>query len=321
MIRCRSLPLLLAIALGGPVWAENPHPPASRPVASRPVATRHEPLARFHSPSAIEVVRVGLQACALGAWLSEEGRCLSADVLVAHACGAGSAVCLDGASYPLDALLAERLALDFGAYATVALRAIEDALALGGYLELEELKRAALRAQRRIRRHVRYQLLPHVWLPTEIEVAVGRLAQRFSTRARQELVITSGPRTPESQAAAMYLKLVTGGRLALERLYRKTEAAKEIKKAYQRAAGERKRHPEIIRAMAATIRAQIARGVYISPHLKGGAVDIRSRNLRARGKAALVDAVAGFHGMRLIREEKMPPHFHLEIGADEEHLD
>jgi hypothetical protein len=168
---------------------------------------------------------------------------------------------------------------------------------------------------------VRYQLQPHVWLPTEIELAVGRLAERVSARGRVEIVITSGPRTPESQAAAMYLKLVTGGRRTLEQLYRKADAAKEIKQAYLRASGARKRYPEVLRAMAAVIRAQMARGVYISPHLKGGAVDIRSRNLRARGKAALIEAVAGFHGMRMIREEKMPPHFHLEIGADEEHLE
>lgn len=318
MIPSRSLPLWLAITIPGLAWAENPHPPTSRPVATR----RAEPLARFTDPSQIDALRIGLEACGAQSWTAEEGRCLTADLLVAHRCAEGkSSVCMDGASYPLDALLAERLALDFGAYATVALRAIESALLRGGFLELEELRRPAQRVRARVRRHVRYELLPHVWLPTEIEVAVGRLAERFAARARQELVITSGPRTPESQAAAMYLKLVTGGKMALERLYRKTEAAKEIKKAYQRAAGQRKRHPEIIRAMAAVIRAQMAQGVYISPHLKGGAVDIRSRTLRARGKAALVDAVAGFHDMRLIREEKMPPHFHLEIGADEEHLE
>jgi hypothetical protein len=289
-------------------WAENPHPRGSS----------GSPSSRFAAPLAIHALRVNLEACAPELWESEEGKCLSVDLLVARECAeAGSTPCLDGASYPLDGLLAERIALDFGEHARPALRAIQGAIERAGISEEEELKRAAGRAARRLARHVHYQLLPHVALPADTELAVSRLAERYFARARSELVITSGPRTPESQAAAMYLKLITGGRGALRRLYRNTEAAHEIKRAYDLAAGRRKRYPEIVAAMAAAIRLQMAQGVFISPHLKGGAVDIRSRTMNARAKAALRDAVATFPGMRLIREEKTPPHFHLELASEE----
>ena len=148
-------------------------------------------------------------------------------------------------------------------------------------------------------------------LTVPVEHRVSQLADHFFAKARRELVITSGTRSPEEQATAMYLKLIL--RSDLRRLYRKWEAAQEIKRAYSAGWTKRLRRPQIIAAMADVIRAQMKEGIYVSPHLKAGAVDIRSRSWRAGTKAAFQRAAASFSGLRLLREEKTPPHFHLEI--------
>ena len=282
---------------------------------------------RFVAPLAVQLVGVESASCArpLGAGSGERSRptvpasqpqlarCLSVDLAVTYRESDGR-ILHEGVSYLLEQGFAERIALDFGGvgYATVVLRELGRGIEAGGLEQQPELKLLGERALKQLHRHVHYEVLPHVALPMEIELAVARLADRFYSRARCPLVITSGPRTPESQAFAMYLKINQGA--SLRGLYRKTEAAQEIRKAYDAGRRARKKHGPIIADMAEVIRQQMARGVYISPHLKGGAVDIRSRTLNRRAKIALQDAVARFRGMRLIREEKIPPHFHLEIN-------
>lgn len=243
--------------------------------------------------------------------LDEEG-CFNADLAVVHRTEKG-VVWHDGVTYPLDRALPERIAEDFDEFAPLALHQIETAVEGSGLLDEGPSQRAARRTVRQIRRHFHYRVLPRVCLSPELELEVSRLADEFFSLARQSLTVTSGPRTPEAQAAAMYLKLVMGA--PLRRLYRKLEAAQDIKKAYDQARAARKRRSEIVAAMARVIRDQMQTGVFVSPHLQGGAVDIRSRNMRPGTKTALQRAVAKFAHLRLIREEKVPPHFHLEITS------
>jgi hypothetical protein len=272
---------------------------------------------RFGSPISTELLRAEAAACSRPLSASgggargriRAGRCLSVDLAVAHNTSEGR-LRREGVSYLLEQGFAERIALDFGNFAPVVLREIRRGLKATVRLQ-PDFRPLVRRVLRSIRRHVHYDVVPRVALPMPIELAVARLAARFHARARRPLLITSGPRTPEGQALAMYLKLNQGA--SLRRLYRKKQAAAEIGKAYAAGRRQRKRHQAIIADMAEVIRAQMQRGVFISPHLKGNAVDIRSRNLNRRAKAALRRAVASFRGMHLNREEKIPPHFHLEI--------
>ena len=67
--------------------------------------------------------------------------------------------------------------------------------------------------------------------------------------------------------------------------------------------------------MTDTIREQMSRGLYVSEHLREGAVDLRSRNLRRRHKIVLERTVRELQGLKLNREERIPPHFHLQVDG------
>jgi hypothetical protein len=148
-----------------------------------------------------------------------------------------------------------------------------------------------------------------------VEACVSRLADRFHRRKRRVLVITSGTRTPYTQARAMYSKLIRRARY--RRLYRKRELAEEIRQSFYaaRRVRPRLRRREVIARMAATIRQQMDRGLYVSEHLREGAVDLRSRNLRRSQKVVLERTVRELCGLKLNREERTPPHFHLQVDG------
>jgi hypothetical protein len=263
---------------------------------------------RFARPVSIQALHVWEAAC--GATEDVPPRCLNVDYVVAHRREDGT-VDNDSQTYPLDPRFAEHLTADFGEYAAIALREADAAIEHLGLLEDADLRPAAQRCQQMIQRWVHYRVQAHARLPLGVEHRVAQVAALFHAHTRQVLVITSGTRTPEEQASAMYLKLVLGA--SLRKLYRKWEAAQEIKRAYDAGWSRRLRRRQIIAAMATVIREQMQRDVYVSPHLKAGAVDVRSRTLRTRAKAAFERAVASFTGLRLLREEKIPPHFHLEV--------
>jgi hypothetical protein len=54
------------------------------------------------------------------------------------------------------------------------------------------------------------------------------------------------------------------------------------------------------------------RGVFISAHLRAGAVDIRNRDMTVTEKRALVAAVSEVGGVTAL-EESRPPHYHLQV--------
>jgi len=90
--------------------------------------------------------------------------------------------------------------------------------------------------------------------------------------------ITSGTRTPEKQASALTVKRSRGE--DLRRLYR---ANADIASALMAA-------PNTVSAMAAIIRHYMAQGRYLSRHMRGDALDYRTRNLTSGQVQQLVDA-------------------------------
>jgi len=135
-----------------------------------------------------------------------------------------------------------------------------------------------------------------------------QIAAEFRRRTGQRLHVTSGTRTPDQQARAMYDKIRLGQRLT--RLYRDYDAASEIQTAYRR--NRRQGRAATVRAMAAVIRTQMGRGCYISRHLYASAVDVRSRNLSRRNRRVFRSVVQSVGGVQLL-EEGTPPHFHLQL--------
>jgi hypothetical protein len=147
-----------------------------------------------------------------------------------------------------------------------------------------------------------------VRLSGEVAAKVEALDRAFFKKTGAHLVVTSGTRDAIHQAKAMY-KMIRLGADILE-LYKNKDAAGEIKQAYDRAAG--KPPEDIVAAMHAVIQAQLDRGVFISAHLRAGAVDIRNRTMSAAERRAFVKAVEELGGVTLL-EESRPPHYHLQI--------
>jgi hypothetical protein len=135
-----------------------------------------------------------------------------------------------------------------------------------------------------------------------------RIAGEFHRRTGRGIVVTSGTRSAEEQADAMYEKIRLGQRLTS--LYRDTAAATEIQSAYR--TNRRAGRNACVRAMAAVINAQVGRGLFISRHLSSGAVDVRSRDMSRRERRIFASIVAQYPAIELL-DEGVPPHFHLEL--------
>lgn len=101
---------------------------------------------------------------------------------------------------------------------------------------------------------------------------MGSIADEYHRRTGRDLVITDGSRTPREQAERMYAGLANG---TAESLYTNREALAEIRTAFDAARRAGKSRSEINADVARVIQSQVGRNVYISRHLRGGAVDIR----------------------------------------------
>lgn len=138
---------------------------------------------------------------------------------------------------------------------------------------------------------------------------IGEVAAIYFKKTKRTLEITSGYRSPSRQAAAMYGKLAVGGSLAI---YKNQTLVDPLRKAYREGRKKRWKKERIIAAMADILESQVARGIYLSRHMRGRAFDVRSNGMSARQRSAFREAVAEVGDMRVIYESK-PPHFHVEI--------
>ncbi|WP_437595000.1 hypothetical protein [Sorangium sp. So ce1000] len=156
----------------------------------------------------------------------------------------------------------------------------------------------------------RYVILPGVELAPAVEKKVAEIASAYFRRTGKELVVTSGTRDPARQAEAMR-ELFRHGADVLG-LYKDKTAAREIKSAYEHGVSADHSPEATIAALERVIRAQIDRGVFISAHLREGAVDIRNRDMTPAEKRAFLEGVDEVGGVFAL-EESRPPHYHLQI--------
>lgn len=137
-----------------------------------------------------------------------------------------------------------------------------------------------------------------------------RIAQRYFEATRRRLVVTGGTRTAERQAELMLEKLAHGEDIVA--LYENKAAVTEIRNVYRDKASVRQPKKQLIHAMRDVILAQMSKGIYVSRHLKAGAADVRSRDLKAPQEAAFRRAVADEPGVILLDERaSAEPHLHL----------
>ena len=207
--------------------------------------------------------------------------------------------------YPV-AQLADRIDRDFSSCAASARR-----IALSAMERVQYSSAAWRRAKRQVGRGQSYQLATGVKLPWLTEVALAAFADAYRRRGGPALFITSGHRTPLSQAEAMYAKLMLKTRL--DRLYRQYGAAREIIRAFRRARRRRLSATRIVQSMRQVIDKQVCGGVFVSQHLRAGAVDIRTRTLTRRQRRILRKLARAWRKRVYLKVERRPPHFHLEF--------
>ena len=153
-----------------------------------------------------------------------------------------------------------------------------------------------------------YSLLDDVILSSEIEAKVKQLADRFHALTNKDIVVTSGIRTSQSQAQAMYDKLAGGDDLAV---YKNQTIAQAIRKIYIDDTNANLTKDIVIANIKNEIDHQVSQGVYISQHLRKGAVDIRSRDMTDGEKEKFKQAAAGIAETVIL--ETTPPHFHVQL--------
>lgn len=141
-----------------------------------------------------------------------------------------------------------------------------------------------------------------------------RIAARYHAATHKKLVVTGGTRTPLRQARLMFDKLKHGDDIVA--LYENKQAATEIRDAYRDAVARKLARKATIQAMREVIDAQITRGLYVSKHLRSGAVDVRSWGMSGDLEKALKEAVKAEAGVTMMDERSgVEPHFHLSMPA------
>lgn len=149
-------------------------------------------------------------------------------------------------------------------------------------------------------------------LPPFVAAALTQLSDRFYSMTQLDLRVTSGCRTPANQAEQMFRILSDGNTL---KHYINQKAAREILATYQRARKDGKSPESIIADIADVIQKQVSKGVYISNHLRGGAVDISKRGMSAKQMDDFRQAVKSMGLRRPVENEGAgsQPHFHVEL--------
>jgi len=135
--------------------------------------------------------------------------------------------------------------------------------------------------------------------------ALARLGDRYYEQTGAEVTVTSGRRTPRGQAQAMYDNLRRNRRTR----YANEKAYDEILKLYNDVVASRASQQDTVGAMTRVIEQQVSRGVYISAHLTGDAVDVRSRDMSLWQRRQFQEAVRAV-GARW-RDET--DHYHLQF--------
>lgn len=132
------------------------------------------------------------------------------------------------------------------------------------------------------------------------------LKREYARRARRPLVITSAQRTPHQQARAIRCNLAAYGERHILNTYRRGPAIREILRAYR---ANRANPRKAQREMTRVIREQVARGQFVSDHLLGRAVDVRSRG-RNGARLSVLRQAARQVGVKVLVERD---HVHCKL--------
>lgn len=144
-----------------------------------------------------------------------------------------------------------------------------------------------------------------MWRKKSTNVILGdhlvSFLDELAKRLPHDIVVTSGDRTPQQQAQAVYTKIELGDDIT--KIYSNKDYARAMIEAY----------PDLARM------ADISATYAPTPHLKGEGVDIRTSDLTS-AQVQNMQAVAQAMGAQAIIETT-PPHLHLTVKKNGYNLD
>lgn len=140
------------------------------------------------------------------------------------------------------------------------------------------------------------------------------IGEQYFKKTGKKFNVNSGTRTPYRQAEAMFIVIQSGD--SNLSLYNR-DRVNPILDAYKTSKAAGKSREEIIQAMTAVIQDQVNNKIYISNHLKAGAIDIDINGegeiapMSSTEKKIMIEIAIKVTGGQAF-EEKSPPHIHIQ---------
>jgi len=155
-------------------------------------------------------------------------------------------------------------------------------------------------------RHYKTQT-SHLVIPPKLHDRIDAIGSDFQKSTGKTMVVSSGTRSAERQADAMYWKFKAG---ASGSDYVNQKALLEIRNTYDDLKN-RKSRSEVIAAMTRVIQRQKDNNTYISKHIIDGAFDISPIYINHQDMEKLI-LIARRHGAKATYEPK-PAHVHIQF--------
>jgi uncharacterized protein (TIGR02594 family) len=152
-----------------------------------------------------------------------------------------------------------------------------------------------------------YRVNPEVTMNDSLHAWIDRVSRRYHEETGQTLVVTSGVRTPGSQARLMFDRIRRGDDLYA--IYEDKAATREILDTYDRCRRTRKGESATCAALETVIADQLDRGHHRGGHLGGKALDIRIHDMGPRERAVF-KRIAGGEARDVLDEGD---HWHVEV--------
>lgn len=150
-----------------------------------------------------------------------------------------------------------------------------------------------------------YTVVSGILFTEALQAKVENVAKEYFAITGNKLIVTSGYRPPDRQAAAMYNKIVNEGETTVRNIYANKALIDEILAAFRANKG----NPQAaVPAMQKAIENQMKRNPpgFISNHLLSNAVDVRKPTTNLTSLRTSVNRVGG----RIVVEGN---HFHIEL--------
>lgn len=156
-----------------------------------------------------------------------------------------------------------------------------------------------------------YTIDPNIIISPEAKNILDLIGAEYFKQTGKRFNVNSGTRDPYRQAEAMYVKY-PGDKTFSE--YRNRPAINEILEAIRKAQKAGQSRAQIVKAMGDVIKSQVERGIYISSHLKAGAIDISvfaTAETPEPDKKLIISIAKKVTGGQAF-EETNPPHIHIQ---------